>query len=46
MIEKGLLVGEQIVTQGLINMRDGVKVKVLNETAQSDSSKANNVGEN
>ncbi|EFP97195.1 membrane-fusion protein [Vibrio caribbeanicus ATCC BAA-2122] len=45
-IEKGLLVGEQIVTQGLINMRDGVKVKVLNETAQSDSSKANNVGEN
>jgi RND family efflux transporter MFP subunit len=45
-IEKGLLVGEQIVTQGLINMRDGVKVKVLNETAQSDSSKVNNVGEN
>ena len=45
-IEKGLLVGEQIVTQGLIKMRDGVKVKVLNETAQSDSSKANNVGEN
>ena len=45
-IEKGLLVGEQIVTQGLINMRDGIKVKVLNETAQSDSSTANNVGEN
>ena len=45
-IEKGLLVGEQIVTQGLIKMRDGVKVKVLNETEQSDSSKANNVGEN
>ncbi len=45
-IEKGLLVGEQIVTQGLIKMRDGVKIKVLNETAQSDSSKVNNVGEN
>jgi RND family efflux transporter MFP subunit len=43
-IEKGVSIDEEIVTQGLINMRDGIKVKVL-QTARSDRSKVNKIGE-
>ena len=44
-VEQGVSVGEQVVTQGLINMRDGIKVKILNEVTQPDNSKANHIGE-
>ncbi|MGL6261046.1 efflux RND transporter periplasmic adaptor subunit [Vibrio sp. WXL103] len=36
-IEEGLEIGEQIVVQGIVNMRDGVAVSVLGEQAQTQS---------
>lgn len=41
LIEKGLQIGDQIVVQGLVNMRDGLKVKALSaaEKPQKSSTK-------
>lgn len=44
LIEKGVAIGDKIVVQGLVNMRDGVKVKDLSQSEplhQTDSSTAN-----
>ncbi|WP_415231108.1 efflux RND transporter periplasmic adaptor subunit [Psychromonas sp.] len=37
-IEKGVEIGEQIVVQGLVNMRDGLKVKDLSRTDKLEKS--------
>jgi membrane fusion protein, multidrug efflux system len=38
LIEKGLQIGDKIVVQGLVNMRDGLKVKDLSSTEKSPHS--------
>jgi len=38
LIESGLTIGERIVVQGLVNMRDGLKVKDLSNMKASDKS--------
>ena len=38
LIEKGLKIGDKIVVQGLVNMRDGLKVKDLSEPEKIDES--------
>lgn len=38
-IEEGLNIGEQIVVQGIVNMRDGAKVSILDQEQQEPQSK-------